>query len=222
MTQPSSTRAGEGEFTVKCEGFVYGFIPERALNRADDPEMFKDLSDGTMFEFLGDKDKFSADYTRIKVGDKLGTLTVKSAYTIFSDDRWIKELSEMPGAYISGGVITFDGEVELTGYVDVWEDSDYQGAGGTMVFYPDGDSSVKIPVISYIPSEGDRKIHRSELHPAGYFEDWWCSLGNMSNVGCDISGLHKGDSFIKVKITADNVISGLGGVQLKLKNLVVL
>lgn len=206
---------------MKCEGFAYGFIPERALNRVDDAEMFKDRGNG--FDFLGDEDKFSADYTRIKVGDKFGTLTVKSAYTLFSDDRWLKEFSETPGAYISGGAITFDGKVELTGYVDVWEDTDYQGAGGTMVFYPDGDSGMKIPVISYTYSEDGRKIHRSELHSSGHFGDWWCSLGNMSEVDCDTSSLHKGDIFVKVKITADNVISDTdGNVRLELKNLEVL
>ena len=41
-----------GDFTVKCDGFFYGYIPEKALNRVDDPEMFKD-SGGT-FKFLGE------------------------------------------------------------------------------------------------------------------------------------------------------------------------
>lgn len=215
-------RACDGEFTVKCDGFAYGFIPERALNRADDPEMFKGTGDGEIYEFLGSEDKFSADYIRINVGDKFGSLTVKSAYTLFSDDRFLESFSEIPGAYISGGAIEFDGETELTGYVNVWEDSDYQGAGGTMVFYPDGGSGTKIPVISYEYSDDGRKIHRSEPNSSGYFGDWWCSLGNMSEVDCDTSGLHKGDVFVKVKITADNVTSGFGGVQLKLKGLEVL
>ena len=212
----------EGEFNVKCDGLAYGFIPERALNHIDDPELFKDFGDGVIFDFLGDEDKISTDYMRIKVGDKFGTLTVKSAYTIFSDNRWLKEISETPGAYISGGAIIFDGEVELTGYVDVWEDNGYQGAGGTMVFYPDGDSSVKIPAISYEYSEDGRKGHRRTANTSGYLGDWVCNLGHTYEVDCDTSGLHNGDSFVKVKITADNVTSGQYGVLLELKSLEVL
>ena len=212
----------EGGFNVKCEGFAYGFIPEKALNHIDDPELFKDSGDGEIFGFLGDEDKISADYMRIEVGDKFGTLTVKSAYTIFSDNRWLKEISETPGAYISGGMITFDGEIELTGYVDVWDNPDYQGATGLMVFYPDGDSSVKIPVISYTFSGDVGLFHRSEQISGGYFGEWTCDLGNMYEVDCDTSGLHPGDNFVKVKITADSVTSGQYGVRLELKSLEVL
>ncbi len=221
-------RACEGEFNVKCEGFSYGFIPERALNCVDDPEMFKEAGNGENFDFVGEEldeygyGKFSTDYIRIKTGDKFGTLTVKSAYTLFSNDRFLKEFSETPGAYISGGAIEFDGEVELTGYVNVWEDTDYQGAGGTMIFYPDGDSSMKIPIISYEYSMEHIKGHHRGPHSVGYYGDWECSLGNMSEVECDVSGLHKGDVFVKVKITADSVTSGHGGVRLKLKTLEVL
>ena len=212
----------EGEFTVECVGFAYGFIPERALNRADDPEMFKGNGSGTSFEFLGDENKVSTDYTRIKVGDKFGTLTVKSAYTIFSDNRWLKEISETPGAYISGGALAFDGEFELTGYVDVWNNPDYPDSVGIMIFYPDGNSSVKIPVISYEFSENVGLFHRSTPFSEGYFGDRVYDLGNMYEVDCDTSDLRPGDNFVKVKITAENVTSGQYGVRLELKSLEVI
>ena len=216
----------EGEFNVKCEGFAYGFIPERALNHIDDPELFKDFGDGVIFDFLGDEDKISTDYMRIKVGDKFGTLTVKSAYTLFSNNRWLKEISETPGAYISGGALIFDGEVELTGYIDVWEGNpDYPGSTGIMVFYPDGGSSVKIPAISYEYSEDGRKGHRRTTNTSSYFGDWVCDLGNMYEVDCDTSGLHPGDNFVKVKITADNVnvtTIGQGGVRINLRSIELL
>ena len=221
-------RAGEGAFTVKCEGFAYGFIPQRALNHIDDPELFKDPGDGEIISFLGDEDKISTDYMRIKVGDKFGTLTVKSAYTIFSEHPWLKEFSETPGAYISEGKIEFEGEVELTGYVDVWEDNGYQGAGGIMVFYPDGDSSVKIPIISYAYYlEDGWRGHNRHGYASGYFGDLVFDLGNMYEVDCDTSGLHPGDNFVKVKITADNVTAynaklGQGSMRLELKSLEVL
>lgn len=219
----------EGEFNVKCEGFAYGFIPERALNRVDDPEMFKDPGDGEIIGFLGDEDKISTDYMRIKVGDKFGTLTVKSAYTIFSDNPWLKEFSETPGAYISEGKIEFEGEVELTGYIDVWGDNpNYPDSTGIMVFYPDGDSSVKIPIISYAYYlEDGGRGHNRHGYASGYFGDLVFDLGNMYEVDCDTSGLHPGDNFVKVKITADNVTAynaklGLGSMRLELKSLEVL
>ena len=208
----------EGEFKVKCEGFAYGFIPQKALNRIDNPELFqKDSADRQAFNYLGEEDESSDECMRIEVGDKFGPLTVKSVYTLFGNDYFPEEFSQTPGAYISGGAIVFDGEIELTGYVDVWEDTDYQGAGGTMVFYPDGDSSSKIPVIPR-----GAVSHTRESNSSGYFGDWWCSLGNMSEVKCDTSGLHKGDVFVKVRITAANVTSGQGGVRLELKNIEIL
>lgn len=210
-------RECEGHFNVECDGYAYGYIPKKALNRADDPKMFKECGDGEGFDFIGEEDELSDDCVRIKVGDKFGTLTVKSAETVFTDKWLYKEFSEEPGAYYCSGAVTFDGEVELTGYVDVWEDTDYQGAGGTMQFYPDGESSVKIPVIL-----NGGISHRMGAMSVGYFGDWYCSLGNMSEVECDVSGLHKGDVFVKVKITAKNVSSGHGGVKLELKNLEVL
>lgn len=207
----------EGNFNVECGGYAYGFIPKKALNRVDNPEMFKDLGDGASFDFLGEEDERSEDCVRIKAGDKFGTLTVKCAHTFFTDKWLLKEFSEEPGAYFSGGAVTFDGKVELTGYVDVWEDTDYQGAGGTMVFYPDGESSVKIPVILESGIS-----HQRKPMVGGYFGDWYCDLGNMSEVECDVSGLHKGDVFVKVKITAENVSSAQGYVSLKLNNLEVI
>lgn len=208
----------EGEFNIKCEGFAYGFIPQKALNRIDNPELFqKDSVDLQAFHYLGEEDESSDECMRIEVGDKFGPLTVKSVYTLFGDKSFLEEFSQTPGAYISGGAIVFDGEIELTGYVDVWEDTDYQGAGGTMLFFPDGDSSVKIPVIPR-----DVLSHTRESNSSGYFGDWWCSLGNMSEVRCDTSSLHKGDVFVKVKITAENVTSGQGGVRLELKSIEVL
>lgn len=207
----------EGQFNVDCAGYAYGFIPEKALNRVDDPEMFQDIGGGENYEFLGEEDELSNDCTRIKVGDKFGTLTVKSAQTFFSDKWLLKEFSKEPGAYYNGGEVTFDGEVELTGFVNVWKDSDYQGAGGTMVFYPDGDSSVKIPVILE-----SGLAHQMRTFSSGCFGDWYCDLGNMSDVKCDVSALHKGDVFKKVKITAKNVSSGHGGVRLELEHIEVL
>ncbi len=84
-------QTGDGNFTVKCDGFVYGYIPQRALNRVDNPEMFEDIGNGGNFEYLGELSEGKAgynkqltDFIRIKPGDKFGELTVKNAYTLFT------------------------------------------------------------------------------------------------------------------------------------------
>jgi len=207
-------KTGESDFTVKCDGFAYGYIPERALNRIDDPEMFEDTGSGESFEFLGEKfdvntfeGKCSTEYKRINVGDKFGSLTVKKAYTLFTEQYWYENnFSDVPGAYLSDCYIEFEGEVEMTGYVEVTPDDTLYGEGGDMKFYPDGDSSVLLPGIRYFTNEKTgEKCHFSSLSYAGFFGAEWFNIGNMNKVDCDTSGLHPGDSFVKVKVTLHNI-----------------
>ncbi len=209
-----AAQTGESDFTVKCDGFVFGYIPDRALNRVDDPEMFKDMGDGESFEYLGEvfdvnsfEGKCSTEYKRIKVGDIFGSLTVKNAYTLFTDQYWYEnDFSDVPGAYLSDCFIEFDGEVEMTGYVEVTPEETLYGSGGDMRFYPDGDSSVILPGLDYFQNEKTgEKCHFSSVSYAGFFGDSWFNIGNMYEVECDTSGLHPGDSFVKVKITLDNI-----------------
>ncbi len=229
-------QTGDGDFTIKCDGFVYGYIPERALNRVDDPEMFKDSGSGKSFKYLGEKfdvnsfeGKCSTEYMRIKVGDKFGTLTVKNAYTLFEDKSWNPEddFSDIPGIYISDRCVEFDGELEMTGYVEVTPEDTLYGMGGDMIFYPDGDSSVILPDFDYFLNRKSRKIcHFAVMIGAGFYGYVWFNIGNMYQVDCDTSGLNPGDSFVKVKVVLDNIRYApghqMGGWKFDLKSIEVL
>lgn len=223
-----------GDFSVKCDGFAYGFIPEKTLNCIDDPKMFKADDDRTSFEFLGeqydvneDTGKYSTDYIRIEPGDKFGPLTVKSAYTLFT--RKIRyegeDFTDVPGIYLSDSQVEFDGEIEMTGYVNITKMNTLYGEGGDMMFIPAGNSSTILPDFDYYLNRNARCI--CHITYAGY--SGYCGMsydiGNMYKVDCDTSGLNPGDSFVKVKVVLDDVkyLSGhLGRWKVQLKSIEII
>lgn len=199
----------EEQFTIKCDGFTYGYIPMPALNRVDNPDMFEE--DGSSFRYLGATDKsgelISTDFIRIKNGDKFGTLTVKNAYIIFgTNDHLFDGDPEAPGACVIGKGLEFDGEVELEGYICVTPADTLYGTGGDMKFYPNAESSVKIP----IPGgswrfEYDKYCHITYPSWTGWIGDEWFDVGNIHDTEFDVSGVSDGDQFVKAKITLENI-----------------
>ncbi len=209
--------AKEGsEFSVRCDGFAYGFTSEETLSCIDNPELFKKSDSGRYFEFLGEEfnentfeGKYSTDYTRIKVGDKFGTLTVKSAYTLFSQQAQNRaegeDFSDVPGVYLSGAEVEFDGETEMTGYVVIEPMDALYGEGGVMRFIPDNDSSLIIPKFDYFLNKNARCVcHFPHANSSGYCGTAY-NIGNMFEVGCDTSGLHAGDFFVRVKVVLGDI-----------------
>lgn len=227
--------AKEGsDFSVKCDGFAYGFTSEETLNRVDNPEMFKDAGNGKSFEFLGEEfdvntfeGKYSTDYTRIKVGDKFGSLTVKSAYTLFTGQTWFEDedFSDVPGVYLSGAGIEFDGEIEMTGYVIITPIDTLYSEGGDMEFIPNRDSSVIIPKFEFFLNKKARCVcHFPQANTSGYCGTSYY-IGNMYEVECDIIGLNPGDSFVKVKVVLGDVKytpGHFGGWSVELKSIEVI
>lgn len=203
-------RGGEEEFFVRCDGFTYGYIPIPALNRVDDPDKFKE--DGGTYEYIGnidtkDEGLISTEFIRIKNGDKFGTLTVKSAYTLFGTNYELFDGDpEAPGACVIGKGLEFDGEVELEGYICVTPTDTFYDTGGDMRFYPNAESSVKIP----IPGgtwffQYNAFCHITYSNSAGYFGDYSLNVGNIHETAFDVSGVSDGDSFVKAKITLENI-----------------
>lgn len=227
--------AKEGsDFSVKCDGFAYGFTSEGTLNCVDNPEMFKDVGNGEFFEFLGEEfdvnafeGKYSTDYTRIKVGDKFGSLTVKSAYTLFSRQTWFgdEDFSDVPGVYLSGAGIEFDGEIKMTGYVAITPMDTLYNEGGDMEFIPNRDSSLIIPKFEFFLNKKARCVcHFPHVSGSGYCGTSY-NIGNMYEVDCDTSGLNPGDSFVKVKVVLGDVKytpGHLGGWSVKLKSMEII
>lgn len=227
--------AKEGsDFSVKCNDFAYGFTSEGTLNRMDNPEMFKDIGNGKSFEFLGEEfdvntfeGKYSTDYTRIKVGDKFGSLTVKSAYTLFTRQTWFEDedYSNVPGVYLSSAGIEFDGEIEMTGYVIITPMDTLYDEGGDMEFIPNRDSSLIIPKFEFFLNKKARCVcHFPQASVSGYCGTSY-NIGNMYEVACDTSGLNPGDSFVKVKVVLGDVkytTGHLGGWSVELKSIEII
>ena len=202
---------GEGSlenFTAaRCDGFVYGYIPEKGINFVENPELFSFHTDNTEYRYYeGEEYPPSTEYVKIYEGDKFGTLTVSRAYSVFSGEyRDISESEkEIPGAYYAGGYLELDGEIELTGYmrveVDGWYDKE-----GDLYFFPDSSSSSKIPNINcYWDREGHKLYHECSSSFYGYYGDYYW-VGNMNDYDIDFDGLRPGDDFVKVKVTLGDI-----------------
>lgn len=194
----------------------------------DDPEMFE--GSGGKFKFLGEMSNKKSGYNRrlidltcFKVGDKFKGLTVKRAYTLFTNDE---ESNGFSGVHVSDGYIEFNGEIELEGYINVTPMETFYGTGGDMEFLPNGESSTKLPDSSSGWDQESNKYYAfTNVDYCGYFGDWKLDLGNMYKIDCDTSGLQPGDSFVKVKVMLDNIkyVPGfMGGWKLDLKSIEVL
>lgn len=221
------------EFTVKCDGFAYGYIPMPALNRVDNPDKFEE--NGSSYKYIGELSEDmksetclrSTKFIRIKNGDKFGSLTVKNAYTLFGTNIYLVNGDpEAPGACVIGGGLEFDGEVELEGYICVTPTETLYGTGGDMRFYPNAESSTEIP----IPGgtwrfEYGEFCHITYPDYRGYFGDLTLDVGNIHETEFDVSGVHDGDSFVKAKITLENikyVVSDFGGLKFDLRDLEIM
>ncbi len=205
-------QTGDGHFAIKCDGFIYGHIPEKALNRIENPDMFIEDEHGS-FDYLGEtsdnngmEGKRMTDFTRFNVGDKIGELTVKNAYTLFVENPNYSDTSYVPGAHISSYYIELDGAIELEGYICVTPMDTLYGEGGDLKFFPNGESSKKLPSLGCNWDSGSNEYyHRTLVWSEGYVGDWYLALGNMYKIDCDTSGLQPGDSMVKAKISLENL-----------------
>lgn len=124
-----------------CDGFTYLAEPTGiSFNMDENPE----LLDSENFTFSG-APKSSAEYKRYRVGDSICGLTVKEASVSFSTDMLYKHRE----GYFKGGSVSFDGSLELTGYLVVLVDYEYDvGDAGDIVFIPDNESQI-LPIMNY-------------------------------------------------------------------------
>ncbi len=195
---------------VVCEGFAYGFIPRYCVNITEAPEKF--TNSGGFGMYSGEELPPSNEYFKIETGDKFGSLTVKSAQSIFSNTFASRETEvnpdSVPGIYLSGAEIKYEGEVEMTGFVDVMKTEGYE-TEGNLWFYPDGSFVSKIPAVSYqyFPDLEPKGIyHKAYGGSLSYSELNLISLGNMFDYDIDFDGLEPGDSFVHVKVTVKNPV----------------
>lgn len=198
-----------GDFTVICSGFVYGYLPETAFNRIDDPDMFEDQGDGVNYRFIGEALPPLTGYTRFEVGGKIGTLTVKSASVYFgikSMGMSAPEFSDKPGIYYRGGSVEFDGTAELSGYVSVAEMDVMYGKGGMITLYPDKKSCSKLPIIGgYWNSELERLAYSPYSTFYGFYGYAAPELGVIGEVTADTGSLKPGDLCVKAAVKIKDI-----------------
>lgn len=202
--------AREGEdFTVICSGFVYGFLPETAYNRVDDPERFKDHGDGVNFQYVGEALPTLTEFTRFEVGGKLGALTVKSASVYFGNKNngmGVPEFSDKPGIYYRGGSVEFDGTAELSGYVSVSPMDVMYGSGGAVTFYPDKTSCSGFPIVG---GRWDNELGSLAYSPYATFYGFYGytapELGIINELTLDTGSLKPGDMCVKSAVKLKDI-----------------
>lgn len=198
-----------GDFTVICSGFVYGYLPEAAFNRVDDPNMFEDQGDGINFRYVGKRSAPSTKFTRFEVGGKIGSLTVKSASAYFGNangNTEIREFSDKPGNFLQGGSVEFDGETELSGYISVMPLDVMYGVGGGVTFYPDSSSCSKIPVVSGSWNNEIGGFAHSPLETFyGYYGYITPEFGSIEELTVDTGSLKPGDYLVKAAVVVGDI-----------------
>lgn len=124
-----------------CDGFTYLAEPTGTSFNMDENS---DLFDSVNFTFLGAPDS-AAEYKRYRVGDSICGLTVKEASANFSTDMRYNHRE----GYFKGGTVCFDGSLELTGYLIILVDYEYDvGGAGDIIFIPDNESQI-LPIMNY-------------------------------------------------------------------------
>lgn len=198
-------------YIVTCEGFAYAFTstPDNSFNPVQDPDKFE-AYEGGVYEYIGENIAPSGEYYRVEAGDKFGELTVKNAVTEFFANYADYRNKGINGAYQYGGKLEFEGELELTGYVQVSEENEGYDEGGEIRFVPDNECVDKIPVMKYEVNEENGEIQHC---PIGNWDSNAhndvnrFSLGNIYDYDIDLDGLEPGERMTHVKITIGDIFS---------------
>ncbi len=179
--------------SVVCEDFAYVHESRINMNAIDNPDMFED---GV---YIGEELPPSTEYRRLRVGDRVGELTVRAAETVFSPDGEFAGY----GSYLSSSGIYYDGELTVTGYLSIVENP----------LYEDGKVSL-LPIDCPLPSaicqyaDGVGISHAPILGDGYYSETARFDLGYLGGINADMSGLKSGDANVKVRAVIGDIRTG--------------
>lgn len=172
------------------------------LNSADSPDSFDKAG-----RYWGDEfyNEAISDKITVKAGDKIGALTVINCYSIYNSG--IKGFLTEPetvtyyncGAEIEGYSISFDGEITLQGFTEVW--------GNGIYFYSFGQSLYN--VFEAVPAD----YCNGQFYSIGFDDDKFVFAYNgkgiyitaeeLEAVGCDINSFEEGTTK-EIKLTFSN------------------
>lgn len=206
-------------FNADCNGFAYYSEPQGiSYNSVDDAE----LLDKDNWRFNVDELPDS-EYKRCAVGDTVCGLKVSYASSMFgtvnadtyymlSDDTTVfgRELNS-PEIFFLGSSISFEGSLDMTGYIFICPEDEGYDSRGDIFFVPDKDSCV-LPVVNFsfnaekgIYTRGYTVTHDGEF----FFMSEYPSIyaGNIFRSELDFADYPIGEP-IKVKLTADNISMG--------------
>lgn len=181
--------------SVTC-GFAYVHDSRIIVSAIDDPDKFED---GLVY--IGEEVPPSAEYRRLRAGDRVGELTVRLAETIFTSDS---ELAEY-GSYLGWSSVYFDGELTITGYLSIIENPLYQD--GMVSLVP---TESPLPQMFYQYAENVGISHAPIFGDGYYSEAAPFSLGYLEGINADMNGLKIGDMNVKVRAVIGNVRAGGG------------
>lgn len=192
---------------AECHGFAYAFEPSVCYEGSENPELF----DGDVY--IGKAAEISSEFKKVSTGDKFGTLTVKSARTVFSTLN-----TDLGGGYYyEGSEIEFDGEITLTGWISIpTVDKKYPNVVLDMLFYCDNEKKLPLSVDFVCNPEYGGYYHVPSEMPEKYTDIPEIYLGKYPDYDIDFQGLKEGDSRVKAEITVSDVgmiygIQGNGG-----------
>ncbi len=111
----------------------------RTYNSYNDPEKF-DLENWECTERC---EAASGGYFIINKGDKIGSLTCTDAFA----EYYVNDVSPLNDAFgLMSSSVCFEGEIEVTGYIDRYDGDEGYVEEGELHFYPDGESWQGLPV----------------------------------------------------------------------------
>lgn len=199
---------------ITCEGFAYlSEHPSTLLNSVDHADRYNPET----IEFADVPSYTDTEYKRYYVGDKLGSLTLKSAKTTFSREGFNDKSGPLTSEQIKAEGIpfaamlkrcdaSFEGSLTMTGYIRVNVD-EYGVEDGDVLFAPGEDCP--LPVINfYAERERDRivtPLWTQETHDFAYVSEYpMIRLGNIYR-NADVGDIPADGTSTKVTVTVTDI-----------------
>lgn len=202
---------------ITCNGFAYVLEPSGLCYTDRDNS---DIYNAEEMTFTGVPDEKLNDFKRIKVGDSICGLTVKSAESCFnnmanayftSPNGETMTMSEVarycPEIFFQYCEAEFEGDMELEGYLAIAGEDDYGIAAGDILFVPSGKCGLPVMNITRVSFDG---IYSEKTVGYSYGLVWQneypvIDLGNISDTSVDLSDFSERNTYIPAKVTITDI-----------------